>query len=154
MFVREVASYRYSVYAVCGFPSEKDCEVEIFLLQHWGSYPTAMLHLNTVIHDWTPQYGPPYEEEAQRAKRLRDGICEFRASQKRQRKLPRILFFEDGMRVICTNAFLKEGSTPQHEIERAIEIRKEYFRQDPVGLGNILKGWPMPPQWRKRGRRR
>ena len=63
------------------------------------------------------------------------------------KKLPRILFFEDEIRVICTNAFLKEGSTPDDEIDRAIEIRDEYFshgyfhhRFGP----RILKGWGLP----------
>jgi hypothetical protein len=142
MFVREVATHRYSVYAVCGFPLEMECEVEIFLHQYWHAYPKAMRALNTALRHWTPQYGPPYEVE-ERAKRLRDDICEFRAVEKRRKKLPRILFFEDGMRVICTNAFLKEDSSPDHEIDRAIGIRREYFRQNPVKLNRILKGWAL-----------
>ena len=143
MILREVAIHRYSVYAVCGFPSEEECEVELFLLQHWDFYKKAMRDLNTALRRWTPQHGPPYGVE-ERAKRLRDDICEFRAREKRQPKLPRILFFEDDMRIICTSAFLKQGSTPDHEIDRAIEIRQKYFRHGYFRHGKnpiILKGW-------------
>ncbi|HEX6899132.1 MAG TPA: type II toxin-antitoxin system RelE/ParE family toxin [Thermoanaerobaculia bacterium] len=141
MLLREVATYRYHVYAVCGFPGEEECEVEKFLQEHQDSYPKAMKDLNTALRNWTPQHGPPFVDE--RAKRLRDGICEFRAREKRQKKLPRILFFEDSMRIICTNTFFKEGSTPDHEIERAIEIRTDYFRQSFVEH-RILRGWALP----------
>jgi hypothetical protein len=146
MILREVAIHRYSVYAVCGFPSEEECEVEQFLLEHWDSYGKAMRDLNTALRRWTPQHGPPYGVE-ERAKRLRDDICEFRARERRVRELPRILFFEDGMRVICTSAFFKHGSTPDHEIDRAVEIRREYFRHDYFRSGltpMILKGWALP----------
>jgi hypothetical protein len=105
-----------------------------------------MRRLNTALRDWTPQHGPPFEVEEQ-AKRLRDGICEFRAREKRQKKLPRILFFEDGMKVICTNAFLKQGSTPDDEIHRAIEMRDEYFSHGYFRhrfAPRILKGWGLP----------
>ena len=54
--------------------------------------------------------------------------------------VPRILFFEDGMTVVCTTAFLKSSSTPDFEIGQAIEIRKEYFRHK-LGRLHILKGW-------------
>lgn len=146
MILREVAIHRYSVYAVCGFPTEEECEVEKFLLENWDSYKKSMLDLNVALRNWTPQHGPPYEAE-ERAKRLRDQICEFRARERRLPKLPRILFFEDEMRVICTNAFLKHGSTPDYEIERAVEIRKEYFRHNYFRHGQIpiiRKGWALP----------
>lgn len=146
MIFREVATHRYSVYAVCGFPSEEDCEVEFFLLRNWDMYKKSMRDLNAALRSWTPQYGPPYGVE-ERAKKLRDGISEFRAREKRLAKLPRILFFEDDMRVICTNAFLKQGSTPDEEIDRAVEIMKEYYRHGYFRHGRtprILKGWALP----------
>jgi len=142
MLLREVATYRYHVYAVCGFPGEEECEVEKFLQENQHSYPRAMKDLNIALRNWTPQHGPPFAND-ERAKRLRDGICEFRAREKGQKKLPRILFFEDDVRIICTNAFFKEGSTPDHEIDRAIEIRTEYYRQ-PFVRYRILKGWALP----------
>jgi hypothetical protein len=137
MILREVAlPRRYAVYAVCGFPTDEHCEVEDFLLLYRHSYPKAVRDLNTLLRDYTPQHGPPFEND-QVAKRLREGICEFKASQKRKKKCPRILFFEDGKLIICTNAFLKDGSTPDSEIDRAIQIRGRYFRHQP----EILKGW-------------
>jgi len=137
MILREVAIHRYAVYAVCDLLEQ--CAVEGFLQEHWQSYPKAMRDLNSALRDWTPQYGPPFEVE-ERAKRLREGICEFRAREKRKKREPRILFFEDGSAVICTNAFFKESSTPDDEIDKAIAIRKEYIRQKQTHL-RILKGW-------------
>src|SRR6185295_6079127 len=138
MVLREIAAHRYSVYAVCRLPAE-ECQVERFLLAHRAAYPKAMRDLNSMLRDYTPQYGPPFEVE-ERAKRLRDDICEFRAREKRKVMVPRILFFEDGMTVVCTTAFLKSSSTPDFEIDQAIEIRKEYFRHK-LGRLHILKGW-------------
>jgi hypothetical protein len=86
MIFREVAVHRYSVYAVCGFPSEEACQVESFLLQYWQSYPRAMRDLNASLRDWTPQHGPPYDVD-ERAKRLPRDICEFRAREKRREKV-------------------------------------------------------------------
>jgi hypothetical protein len=139
MILREVAVHRYSVYAVCGFPTEEQCEVEIFLNQYRHSYPKAMRDLDVSIRVWTPQHGPPFEVE-ERAKRLRGGICEFRARERRKDKLPRVLFFEDGMRIVCTNAFLKKGSTPDEQIDRAIAIRTQYV-QVRWKTHRILRGW-------------
>src|SRR3954447_22725061 len=104
MVLREVAVYRYSVYAVCDSREEEgnDCEVEEFLQENRQSYPRAMKDLNVMLRKWTPQHGPPIDDEGQRAKRLRDGICEFRAREKGKKQVPRILFFEDGKDIICT----------------------------------------------------
>jgi hypothetical protein len=145
MILREVAVYRYSIYAVCDFRKEegRDCEVEEFLHETWKSYPKAMRDLNTMLRQWTPQYGPPFDDAGQRAKRLRDGICEFRAKEKGKRQVPRILFFEDDKEIICANAFFKESSTPDHEIERAIIIRRCYFRAKARGRKHIRRGWKL-----------
>ena len=119
------------------------CQVETFLREHWHSYPRAMRQLNAFMRHYTPQHGPPYEV-AQHAKKLRDDICEFRASEKRRREFPRILFFEHGQAVICTNAFFKTSSTPDEEIKKATEMREEYLRQTPFAPNQILKGWSLP----------
>ncbi|HEX7182063.1 MAG TPA: hypothetical protein VF756_09485 [Thermoanaerobaculia bacterium] len=138
MVLREVAFYRYAVYAICSLPSE-ECQVERFLIESWQAYPKAMRDLNSMLREWTPQHGPPFEVE-ERAKRLRDGICEFRAREKGKKQVPRILFFEDGMNIICTSGFLKLSSTPDIEIARAVEARAEYFAHKPDRL-RFLKGW-------------
>lgn len=142
MILREVAlPFRYLVFAVCDLPGG-ECQVERFLVDHQFEYPRAIRDLNTMLCQWTPQHGPPFEVE-ERARRLRDGICEFRAREKRKRRAPRILFFEDGRTIICTSAFLKSSSTPDPEIERAVASRAEYFAHKPRPF-RILRGWGVP----------
>ena len=79
MTLREIAIWRYSIFAVCDDLGW--CQVESFLLESRRAYPRAVRDLSSTLRDYVPQHGPPFEL-AQRAKRLRDGICEFRAWQK------------------------------------------------------------------------
>jgi hypothetical protein len=144
MVLREIAlPSRYSVYAICDIPSER-CQVEEFMLEHQRVYERAIGDLSAMMRDWVPQFGPPFESE-DRARRLHSEICEFKAKQKRRRNAPRVLFFEDGRIVICTNAFMKPpGSTPESEIEKAILLRSAYLL-DRAGLRlRVLKGWGVP----------
>src|SRR5262245_29604450 len=138
MILQEVAVHRYAVYAVSGLPSG-GCEVEQFLLRTRSSHPRAISDLRSMLRDYLPQHGPPFEAE-ERAKRLRDNICELKAREKRKPGLPRVFFFEDGMAIICTSAFLKLGPTPDSEFDRAIAMRTEYFQCKPDRL-IIAKGW-------------
>jgi hypothetical protein len=142
MILREVAApNRYSVYAVVDRPNaDLGCEVERFLLKNQGRQPKAIRDLNEVLRRWAPKHGPPFELE-HRAKRLRDGACEFRASQKRRRQVPRILFIEDGRVIICTNAFMKSGATPQNEVDRCLDIGRQYFADKAINRIEVRKGW-------------
>jgi hypothetical protein len=90
--------------------------------------------------------GVPFESE-QRAKRLRDGACEFKAQEKRKKKAPRIMFFEDERFIICTNAFMKPatGSTPEKEINLCLSTRETYFADKAANRRpEIRKGWALP----------
>jgi hypothetical protein len=142
MILREVAApHRYSVYAVVDKPLlDRDCEVERFLLENQAHQPKAMRDLNVMLTVWVPQYGPPFESE-DRAKQLRDGAAELRASQRRRQQVPRILFIEDGKIIICTNAFMKSGATPQAEIERCLDLCRHYIEDKAGYRVEIRKGW-------------
>jgi hypothetical protein len=142
MILREVAPpYRYSVYAVVDKPLlDHDCEVERFLLEHKGRQPKAIRDLNKMLTAWVPQKGPPFESE-DRAKRLRNGACEFKASQRRRRRVPRILFIEDGQIIICTNAFMKSGATDQDEVDRCLDLGRQYHADKAIHQIEVRKGW-------------
>jgi hypothetical protein len=146
MILREIAfPFRYAVYAVC-VSIQDDCQVEQFMLEYQGAYPHAIRDLNKMLRGWVPQNGPPFESE-ERAKRLRDGACEFKAHEKRKKKAPRIMFFQDERIVVCTNAFMKPvpGSTPDEQIELCLSILKRYFADKTSGrLPEIRKGWALP----------
>lgn len=134
--------------------------MERFLRQHQsGRYERSIRDLNQMLKRWTPKDGPPFDVE-ERAKRLRDGVCEFRAHEKRLKKQPRIFFFEDhdpssampdwvvdvrGIRasIICTSAVLKT-TTPEEEIERAIAAQGEYLAHKPEHL-SFRKAWGVGP---------
>ena len=84
----------------------------------------------------------------ERAKPLRDGICEFRSWQKTRRRRRivrlglRVLFFLDGASIVCTNAFVKFGSTPEAELAEAVRLRFLYFEEKRSGfLLRFLQGW-------------
>ena len=64
------------------------------------------------------------------AKSLRDGIFELRA--KEGSDITRVLFFYIvGNKAVLTHGFVKKtDKTPSSEIERAIQYRKEYFKNN------------------------
>lgn len=68
------------------------------------------------------QTGPPKNKE--KSSPLRDKIFEFK------HKRLRILYFYDaGRLIVCTHHFTKKtnGSTPQDQINHAVECRNHYF---------------------------
>ncbi|HVT17476.1 MAG TPA: hypothetical protein VHQ90_15005 [Thermoanaerobaculia bacterium] len=145
MTLREIQSWRYSIYALCD--ESGSCQVEHFLLESRQAYPRAVRDLDSIMRQWVPQHGPPFEVE-ERARKLRDEICEFKAwekvkKQKRvARVLLRVLFFEDGAKIICTSGFVKTDSTPDDQIDEAVELRATYFQEKEQGVSQrILQGW-------------
>ena len=73
-----------------------------------------------------PVEGPP-TRNTDLCKPLGDGIFELRR-QPRGPKLRVLFFYDDGCRVVCTNAFTKAERTPRAEVELARDLRRQYFK--------------------------
>jgi hypothetical protein len=142
MRLREVASpFRYSVFAVCD--DSGICQVENVLLSlKNGGYDRAVANIMATMRDWTPQFGPPLDVD-ERARRLREDICEFRASQKKKKQVLRVFFFMHESEVVCTSAALKRHPTPDERIAEAIVIREQYLRCLPTKDFEYLRGWAL-----------
>jgi hypothetical protein len=144
MTLREIASWRYSIFAVCDDSGR--CQVEEFLLESRRAYPKAVRDMSSTLRDYAPQHGPPFEVD-ERAKRLRDDICEFKAWQEIRRRKRivrrglRVLFFEDQRAIVCTTGFLKLSVTPEGELAEAVRLRSVYFADKRAGSLQLLRGW-------------
>lgn len=73
-----------------------------------------------------PAEGPP-ADNVDLCKPLGEGIFEFRRQPKGP-KLRVLFFYDDGHRIVCTNAFAKAERTPRPEVELARSLKKEYFQ--------------------------
>jgi hypothetical protein len=71
-----------------------------------------------------PAEGPSHSVAL--CKSLGDGIFEFRRQPKGP-KLRALFFYDDGYRIVCTNAFCKAERTPKEEVKLARELKKQYF---------------------------
>jgi phage-related protein len=71
-----------------------------------------------------PAEGPSHS--AALCKSLGNGIFEFRRQPKGP-KLRVLFFYDDGYRIVCTNAFCKAERTPRAEVELARDLRRQYF---------------------------
>ena len=144
MTLREIASWRYSIFAVCDDSGR--CQVEEFLLECRRAYPKAVRDMNATLRDYAPQHGPPFEVD-ERAKRLRDDISELKAWQgiRRRKRIVRmglrVLFFEDQSTIVCTTGFLKPSVTPEGELDQAVQLRSVYFGHKQAGELHLLRGW-------------
>lgn len=69
--------------------------------------------------------GPPHTVEL--CKALGDGIFELRRQPKGP-KLRVLFFYDDGHRIVCTNAFYKAERTPRAEVRLARDLKRLYFR--------------------------
>jgi hypothetical protein len=72
-----------------------------------------------------PAEGPSHSAEL--CKSLGNGIFELRRQPKGP-KLRVLFFYDDGCRIVCTNAFTKAERTPRSEIELARDLKQQYFR--------------------------
>ncbi len=72
-----------------------------------------------------PVEGPSHSAEL--CKSLGNGIFELRRQPKGP-KLRVLFFYDDGHRIVCTNAFTKAERTPRVEIELARDLKQQYFR--------------------------
>jgi phage-related protein len=74
------------------------------------------------ILDYVADAGPP--KDAEKSKRLRDGIFEFRT----KGGLRLLWFYDEGRLVVCVNGYIKQGQkTPNEEIEQALQWKNKYF---------------------------
>ena len=98
------------------------CQVLDFLM---GSGQSAAQRVMLVFLRFRlPAEGPSHN--AALCKSLGNGIFEFRRQPKGP-KLRVLFFYDDGYRIVCTNAFCKAERTPRAEVELARDLRRQYF---------------------------
>jgi phage-related protein len=118
-----IARERWDVLAVVT-PRDR-CQVLDFLGGPEASQRVARRHLLFFLRFILPETGPP-RDNADLCKSLGEGIFELRRQPKGP-KLRVLFFYDDGRRIVCTNAFVKAERTPRSEIELARDLRKRYF---------------------------
>jgi hypothetical protein len=126
-----IARERWDVLAV--MDEREDCQVLDFLLA--PGQDRARQTLLIFLRMRLPVEGPPAHNR-ELCKSLGDGIFEFR----RQPKGPKVrvlFFYDDGCRIICTNAFCKAERTPRSGLELAKDLRQQYFRAKLLGRLHI-----------------
>ncbi|MFL6258465.1 MAG: type II toxin-antitoxin system RelE/ParE family toxin [Thermoanaerobaculia bacterium] len=115
-----IAHERWEVLAVVDDRGE--CQVLDFLT---GSGPgAAQRSMLVFLRLRLPAEGPPRSVEL--CKSLGDGIFELRRQPKGP-KLRVLFFYDDGYRIVCTNAFLKAERTPRTEVRLARDLKRRYF---------------------------
>jgi phage-related protein len=101
------------------------CQVLDFLGQLGAGYAIARRVMLLFLQFRLPQDGPPMNN-VQLCKPLGDGLFELRRQPKGQ-KLRVVFFYDEGRRIVCTNAFCKAETTPQTELSLARVQRKRYL---------------------------
>ncbi len=120
----EIARDVYTVLAIR--EDDGSCQVLDHLEKVRVEYPKIYAEMMALLQNYVPVNGPPFHNVSQ-AKRLRNGICEFKARDERIMG-HRVLFFEEEpCRIICTNACYKTVKTPPDAIPTAEEQRGAYW---------------------------
>ena len=101
------------------------CQVLNFIAELGANYDAAKRALIRVLRVELPMNGPPTRNVDQ-CKPLGGGIYEIRRQPKGQ-KLRILFFYDDGSRIVCTNAFSKAERTPRTELQLARELRRRYM---------------------------
>jgi phage-related protein len=119
-------------FKVLAWGDDQHCEVLEFLEELRGNASHDAARLLYIINR-TAQQGAP--EDPHQCRPLGEGIFEFKAP-----STARVLWFYDAGRIIiCTHGFAGKrgrGKTPQSEIKRAKEIRKQYLEEQQDGKRN------------------
>lgn len=123
---------KYDVWVICD--EDDSCQVFKTLAEVRKEHPDLVETITAVL-DMVPDEGPPLD--GYRAKMLyRDVLYELKATKTVRRKQLglRIAFFFDefcgGPVVVCSNAFLKYGSsTPDADLDTAQVLRLRYFEE-------------------------
>jgi phage-related protein len=119
-----IARGRWDVLAV--LDDRGRCPVLDFIAALGANYEAAKRALLRVLRIELPQDGPPVHN-TQRCKSLGGGIFEIRRQPKGQ-KLRVLFFYDDGRRIVCSNAFAKAERTPRNEVEQARAARQRYLK--------------------------
>jgi hypothetical protein len=116
-----IAREQWDVLAV--LDEREECQVlELLMASGQDAARRSMLQL---LRSRLPAEGPPRNVEL--CKSLGEGIFELRRQPKGP-KLRVLFFYDDGCRIVCTNAFLKAERTPRMEVRLARHLKRQYFR--------------------------
>jgi phage-related protein len=121
MSLIRIAREQWDVLAVVD--DRKRCQVLDFLMGSGQSSAHRMMLRFLRLR--LPAEGPSHSAEL--CKSLGNGIFELRRQPKGP-KLRVLFFYDDGYRIVCTNAFTKAERTPRPEIELARDLKQQYFR--------------------------
>jgi len=130
-----IAREQWDVLAV--LDSREQCQVLDFLGRPGLAHPAARRQLLVFLRVVLPVEGPP-RNNAELCKPLGDGVFELRRQPKGP-KLRVLFFYDDGYRIVCTNAFAKTKKRPRQEIELAKRLRKRYFEAKSHEMLQILE---------------
>jgi hypothetical protein len=121
MTLIRIAREQWDVLAVVD--DRKRCQVLDFLSAPGQDKARQILLLFLQVR--LPAKGPPHSSAL--CKSLGNGLFELRRQPKGP-KLRVLFFYDDGYRLVCTNAFTKAEQTPRAEIELAKDLKQQYFR--------------------------
>lgn len=102
-----------------------ECQVLDFLAQLDPNYEAARHAMLLFLRFRLPAEGPPVNN-VQLCKPLGDGLLELRR-QPKGKKLRVVFFYDEGFRIVCTNAFCKRETTPRTELALAKALRQRYL---------------------------
>ena len=115
-----IAHEQWDVLAV--LDDRGECQVlELLMGPDQSAAQRSMLRF---LRSQLPVEGPPRNVEL--CKSLGGGIFELRRQPKGP-KLRVLFFYDDGYRIVCTNAFYKAERTPRTGVKLARDLKRRYF---------------------------
>ena len=123
-----IAREQWEVLAVVDDRGE--CQVLELLMGSGAGQSAAQRSMLWFLRSQLPVNGTPHSVEL--CKSLGDGIFELRRQPKGP-KLRVLFFYDDGHRIVCTNAFYKAERTPKTEVKLARDLKRLYFRAKLLG---------------------
>lgn len=121
----------WSILAIAKQNGDKTrCETLIFMQSIGKSQSQELSKITRLLND-TAKKGLPHNSQKFKKLKETDGIYEFKAN-----KIRLLCFFDDTETrlIICTHGFLKSTQkTPKAHIERAEQLKREYFNEKEKG---------------------
>jgi phage-related protein len=117
-----IAKLRWDVLAIVD--ARGRCPVLEFLADLQGPQRTAAEQMLALLRLQIPANGPPKGEPL--CKPLGDGLYELRR-QPKGKKLRLVWFYGGGAVIVCAAAFTKAERTPRIELERAKQVKEDYW---------------------------